>query len=79
MIKFKHKVPGALSVFELRELGFELTATPETAFGVKTNVIDKDGRVKSKPVFIMPPDFVLDRFNFTTIDISQAEYKKKVH
>lgn len=78
MIKFNHKIPGAITVYKLRELGFELTATPKTAFGIKTNVIGKDGRVQTKVIHVMPADFVIDRFNFTMLDISHTDYKKKV-
>jgi hypothetical protein len=72
MEKFKHKVPGAMSVIELRKQGYELTATPETAFGFTTK------RGEKKMIHVMPPDFVLDRFNFTILDISHVEFKKKV-
>lgn len=74
----KNKVPGAMTILELRDTGYEYEATPETAFGIK-KVLNKDGRSETKKVLVLPPDFVIDRFNFTTLDVSHVDYKKKVH
>jgi len=74
MTKSIRKVPGVLSVIELRDAGYEYAPPMEMAFGMRT-VIGKDGRPKKSAGPIMPPDFAIDRFNHVVLDIDHLDYK----
>lgn len=68
-MKFNYKYPEVLTAREARKQGVQINDTPDAAFGIKT----KHG----KKIFVMPPDFVIDRFHFTTLDISHVDFNNK--
>lgn len=78
MIRKNRKVPGALSVIELREAGYEYAPPMEMAFGMRA-AIGKDGRPKKSAGVVMPVDFAIDRFDHVVLDISHVDRKKKDH
>ncbi len=74
MTTFNYKNPAVLTAREARELGVQINDTPETAIGMT-----KAKRDKTQKVHVMPADFVIDRFNYTTLDPSHVDYKKVIH